>query len=329
MRCFVTGATGFIGSGLAAALVARGDETRCLVRPNNVLTFTGSEKVVRVTGDLEDLTALEQGALGCDIVFHLAAWARPWSRDPRLPYRINVQGTVNVLDTACRLGVRRAVLTSTAGVFGPAIGDRVMDENSPCMEPLTTEYERTKAEAESRAKEFLKRGLEVVTVNPTRVYGPGPVGESNSLTKIIRSYNRGKWRIIPGDGTGTGNYVFVNDVVRGHIQAALKGRSGERYILGGENKSWSGFFETLARVTGKKQSMVKLPVAAMLAASSLLEMQAAITGIAPKITPAFIRKYSHQFLFTSEKAVRELGYEITPLETGLRQTVDWLKTLEG
>jgi nucleoside-diphosphate-sugar epimerase len=328
MICFVTGATGFIGSGLAAALIARGDETRCLVRPNSVLAFPGSEKAVRVTGDLDDMAALEYGALGCDLVFHLAAWAKPWSRDAGLPYRINVRGTVNVLETACRLGVRRAVLTSTAGVFGPSGEHRVLDENSSCEEPLTTKYERTKAEAESKAWEFLQRGLEVVTVNPTRVYGPGPIGESNSLTKIIRSYSRGKWRIIPGDGSGTGNYVFVEDVIRGHILAALKGRSGERYILGGENQSWSGFFETLARVTGKKQAMVKIPVTVMLAAASFLEMQATVTGIGPKITAPFVRKYNHQYRLTSDKAVRELGYEITPLETGLRKTLSWLKTLE-
>ena len=172
--------------------------------------------------------------------------------------------------------------------------------------------------------EFLQRGLEVVIVYPTRVYGPGLVSESNSLTRIISLYGQGKWRIIPGDGSGTGNYVFVEDVVQGHLLAAMSGHSGGHYILGGENHSWSGFFEILAHVTGKKRQMIRLPLNFMVSAAWIMEQQARVTGLPPKITIPFVRKYHDHYNLSSDKARRELGYTPVSLEEGIRKTLSWL-----
>ena len=171
---------------------------------------------------------------------------------------------------------------------------------------------------------YITSGLNVRIVNPTRVYGPGPLVASNSVTKMISLYRRGRWRIIPGNGKSIGNYVFVDDVVRGHILAMERGKPGERYILGGENCDFLTFFKTLASVTGRSYGMIKLPLSVMLAAAKSSELISNVTGGNPFITAGHVRRYNHDWQMSSEKAVQSLGYTITPLRKGIERTVEWL-----
>ncbi|MFZ2286289.1 MAG: SDR family oxidoreductase [Bacteroidales bacterium] len=326
MNCLITGANGFIGQRLAERLSSEGHRVRCLVRsPEKFSTLVNLPGVTSQIGDLNDADALAEGVRGCDTVFHLAAFAKPWSGDRSLPFRVNVTGTENLLKASLAEGVRRFVFTSSAAVIGPSPGVEPIDEDFPRTVPWFNEYEETKAEAETVVRAYCRDGMETVIVNPPRVYGPGPVNESNALTRMIKLYATGKWHIVPGDGTCIGCYVLVDDVVSGHILAALKGRAGQRYVLGGENLTFEQFFETLAEVTGRRRWVIHLPVWLMTAVAGVMEWQASVTGIAPLITAPWVKKYLNHWSLSSNKAMRDLGYSFTPFREGAKITLEWLK----
>jgi nucleoside-diphosphate-sugar epimerase len=171
---------------------------------------------------------------------------------------------------------------------------------------------------------YTARGVHIVLVHPTRVYGPGVLSQANSLTKMIDMYLKGKWRIIPGNGRKIGNYVYIDDVVKGHLLAMEKGNAGEKYILGGSDASYNEFFRSLAEVSGKKFMMIKFPRFLMAGISSMLLTGAKVFGGMPLITPALIRKYLQNWSVSSQKAQKELGYTSTPLKDGLQKTIEWL-----
>lgn len=328
MKVFITGATGFIGSHLALKLARRGYTVHALCRSLEKAARLAHKNIVVFKGDILDRESLEKAIKSTQQGYHLAALARAWAKDPQEFFRVNVSGTVNVLDAALKNGVKRVVLTSTAGVLGPSSSEP-LDETSLNTRDFFNEYERAKYLMEQRAREYLSRGLGVVVVSPPRVYGPGVLSQSNSVTRMVRAYLRGKWRIIPGSGRKLGNYAYVDDVVEGHLLAMEKGRPGEKYNLGGVDVSYSEFFRTLARVSGKRQVMVKVPVFLMVWASWLMERWAELSGQLPLITPCWVKKYFlYDWQVSSKKAAQELGYTITPLEVGLKKTIAWLRERE-
>ncbi|MFA5327068.1 MAG: SDR family oxidoreductase [Prolixibacteraceae bacterium] len=326
MKCFVTGSNGFIGSRLVEKLGENGHEIKCLVRSPEKFGTQNNKNIQPIYGDLDNLEALSSGTKDCDVVFHLAAYAKPWSKDPDLSHKINVQGTINLLEASLKNKVKKFIFTSSAAVFGPSPENRIIDELVVREITFFNDYESTKAMAETEAIKFIARGLPVVILNPTRVYGPGPLNASNSVTKIIKLYQMGKWHVIPGEGSKIGNYAFINDVVDGHLKAADSGKPGERYILGGENLSFDQFFGKLGKITGKKPFLVNIPVWLMLFLSGILESQAKITGLAPPITPSWVKKYYNHWNLASEKAINELEYHITPFEAGVQKTLEWLNS---
>lgn len=327
MKVFVTGGTGFIGARLTEKLIESDHEVTLLARNPSMVPYAGNEKVTILKGDLSDRDLLKKGMKSCDWVFHMAAYAKPSYKDPSVVTGINVDGTVNVFEAALESGVRKVVFTSTAGTMSYSHDGMPVDEETNKNPELHTLYEKTKAEAEKIAVDYTAKGLDVVIVNPTRVYGPGRLSESNSVTRIIKLYMSGLWRINPGDGSSTGNYVYVDDVAEGHILAARHGRGGERYILGGENHSFSRLFDTIGTAAGKKRILVKLPAGLMKAIVKIITFFSGIFRISPPITRDFLDKYLRDWIMSSDKAVRELGYRITPLSEGVSKTIEWLKTI--
>jgi len=327
MKCFITGANGFIGFRLTEKLSAEGHTVKCLLRsPEKFQEFAHLQGVTSVIGDLDDITAIEAGVSGCDTVFHMAALAKPWSKDKSLPFRVNVQGTENILKASRKAGVKRFVFTSSAAVIGPSPGEEPIDESFARTVPFFNDYEKTKHQAEILVKDYSQGGLETVIVNPTRVFGPGKLSKSNAVTVMIDRYSRGKWRIVPGDGSCVGNYVFIDDVVSGHILAARKGRAGESYLLGGDNLTFNSFFDILAEATGKRRVLIPFPVRLMIAGAALMEWQVNVTGIPPMITVPWVKKYMNHWSLSSNKAVTELGYSITPFAAGVAKTLQWLRS---
>jgi short-subunit dehydrogenase len=322
-KYFITGATGFIGQKLAIKLASQGHQVLALIRTPEKKHLLQHPNIEFVEGSLNDLEALDKGVAGCDYIFHLAAFARVWNKSPQAYTKINVEGTENILKTALKHQIKKVVVTSTAGVFGPS--EKVpVDENIDRKVPFFNEYEETKHQSENICREYAKKGLHVVVVSPSRVYGPGIISESNAVTKLVNLYINKGWRWLPGDGNGIGNYVFVDDVVDGHLKALDKGRSGQSYLLGGENASYKTFFQTLAKVSGVRKRMIKAPINVLLFISNCMMGYTKITGNPPLITPKWVKKYLYHWAVSSQKAEKELGYTITPLESGLKQTVEWL-----
>jgi farnesol dehydrogenase len=324
-RYFITGSTGFIGMELAKRLQNEGKSLHLLVRSLEKARGLQNPGTTIFQGDLTDSAAVSKAMYGCTHVFHLAAFAKPFASDPSVFIAINLDGTRHVLDAALKHGVKKVVFTSTAGTFGITSENEDADETSEKPTEYFTDYARTKRQAELLCNEYLKKGLSVVTLYPTRVFGPGIVNESNAVTKMLDLYQKGKWRIIPGNGKTFGNYVYVGDVVNGHIQAMEKGKSGEGYILGGENVTFDGLFRAMGEATGKKHVLFKIPYPILWFAALLLVGVAKLTGKPPLITPDWVRRYLQHRRLSAQKSINEIDYTITPLVKGFNITSSWLR----
>jgi nucleoside-diphosphate-sugar epimerase len=241
-KVFVSGATGFIGIQLVKRLIDSGNKVHALYRSEAKADLIRIEGVTLFKGDIMDKQCLSRAMKGCSQAYHVAAYAAVWSKDPALFFRFNVDGTLNVLEAARLTGIDRIVVTSTAGILGPSEKEPV-NENSPAPSLFFTLYEDSKYKMEQELKIFNNSTPEVVIVNPTRVYGPGFLSKSNGMSLMIKKYIAGSWRFIPGDGKRMGNYVYVEDVVSGHLLAMEKGTPGERYVLGGEDISYNQLFD--------------------------------------------------------------------------------------
>jgi farnesol dehydrogenase len=329
MKIFISGATGFIGSRLALSLAGEGHQVHALYRDERKLMSIQHPNIQFFRGDILDYESLIRAIEGCEQIYHAAAFARVWDKDYSSIYRLNIEGTTNVIKAGIYSGVKRIVCTSTAGVLGPSLPGQFVDENTPRPSRYFIDYECSKKIMEEILNTFSLIGIEIVIVNPSRVYGPGVLSDSNGITRIVQRYIRGKWRIIPGNGESIGNYVFVDDVVSGHILAMEKGRSGERYILGGTNLTYNQLFNQLAELTGKKYFMIHVPLSLCQMIAGIMLFIARVLGSAPLITPALIRKYNHNWNISSSKADRELGYRSIDFKTGASLTINWLKTMNS
>jgi farnesol dehydrogenase len=325
-RVFVTGATGFIGTNLVKELVRRGCFVRALTRASSQTDGLEGANVELVPGDILDPDSLRRGMEGCEQVYHLAAYAKNWARAREVFFQQNVQGTRQVLSAAHTCGVRRLVVVSTIVTLGPTAPGAMGHEAMPRItQRFFTEYEESKTLAERETLEWVARGVPAVVVNPTRVYGPGKMTEGNSVTLMVDQYNRGRLPVLLNGGVNVGNYVFVNDLVRGCVLAMEKGRVGERYILGGENVSLKGFFEWVDEATGHRHRQISLPPWVALAFARFEKLKAGWFGIYPQISPGWVETFLADWAYSCAKAERELGYTITPLKEGIRDTCEWLR----
>lgn len=327
----VTGASGFVGSRLVAALASAGQRVRALSRGGRLpetpclsLAPEAAKNVEIVRGDVLDVASLDAAAAGCRQAYHLAGYAKNWAPDAGVFHQVNVEGLRCVLAAARRAGVKRVVWTSTMMTFEPSPPGSVNDESTPRTTPYFTDYERSKAAAEEVAQAAVAGGQEVVTVNPSRVYGPGPLTEGNALSRIVDQYDRGRAPVLLAGGRNVANYAFVEDVVAG-LQAAMeRGRPGECYLLGGPNASLAEFFRAIDRVSGRRhwQFTIRRPGAMLYALFHL--QRARWFGVHPEVTPPWIRVFLADWAFSTTKAEQELGYRITPLEEGIRRTYEWI-----
>jgi nucleoside-diphosphate-sugar epimerase len=326
MKIFITGASGFVGSHLAMTLARSGHEVWILLRdPTRSGAFIESGISV-IYGDLSDTEKLRIGMYGCDWVFHLAAFTKPVSKDRDLPYRTNVTGTLNVLEAAKARSVKKVIITSSAGTLSYSRDGLPVTEETNNNQVYHTEYERTKAFSEVAAREYNTANMDVVIVNPSRIYGPGNLTISNSVTRIISLYGRGVWRIIPGNGEAIGNYVYIDDVISGLILAAMHGKGGERYILGGDNLSYNEFFNIIGAVFGRKRKLWMLKEPCLKRIVRIARIYSSITRNPPFISEEWIDKYLHNWILSSNKAQTQLNYKITPFREGAEKTILWLKS---
>lgn len=323
MLAFVTGATGFVGSHVARVLHALGADLRLLVRPTSNPKNIEALHAERAVGDLRDAASLEKAMAGCDTVFHVAADYRLWIRDPDQMYRSNVEGTRAILEAARKNGVRRVVYTSSVATMGFRSNGQPADENSPVsLQQMIGHYKKSKFMAEQVAIEAGKNDMHVVVVNPTT-----PVGEQDikptPTGRIIVDFLKKKFPAYVDTGL---NLVDVDECARGHVAALEKGRSGERYILGGENLTLKQILDKLAHITGLPSPKVRVPYLLALATGVVDEI---VTGhirkIEPRATIDAVRMGRKKMFVSSAKAERELEWKVVPVDNALRRAVDWFR----
>ena len=321
MKVFVTGATGFLGSHVARILADQGADLRLLVRPTSNLKNLHGLKAETAAGDLRDAASLEKAMSGCDTVFHVAADYRLWVRDPNEMYRSNVEGTRALLEAAQKNGVRRVVYTSSVATVGFTSDGRPADEDSPVsLADMIGHYKRSKFMAEQVAMEAGRSGMQVVTVNPTTPIGeqdvkPTPTG------RIVVDFLKRKFPAYVETGL---NLVDVRECARGHVAALEKGKTGERYILGGEDLTLKQILDKLGHITGLPSPKIKLPYIFAFAAGVVDE---AVTGLLlrrePRATVDTVRMGKKKMFASSAKAERELGWKIVPIDSALQRAVGW------
>lgn len=323
MRVLITGATGYLGRQVAARLVAAGHHVTALVRRGSAGSVpTGCETIA---GDLTEIQTLRDALRGCESLVHMAALVRNWARDPRDFDRVNVDGLAAILRAAEEGRVGRIVYTSTIVSLGPTDGP-VRDETAERTDfRFRTDYERSKWVAERMVREKAAAGLPVVIVYPGVVYGPGANTEGNLLRRMFEDTLGRRLRFRLGRADLRICYAFIEDVAEGHRLALERGTVGRGYILGGENATQGELYTILEQLTGVPPPRWTLPYGPAEAVGRLMRLGAWMTGLPPRFTDGVVGTFRHEWAYSSERAIREIGYRITPLRDGLHRTIDALR----
>ena len=327
MKCFVTGASGFVGANLVHELAARGHEVRALLRPGADERGLAGVEFQRATGNVLDSDRLASAMRGCDWCFHVAASYHLWLPDYRPMYQANVEGTRHVLTAAARAGCSRIVYTSTVGCIGlprPQPDGRIVptDEATPVAESqMSNHYKISKWRAEQVALELVRAGLPIVIVNPSTPVGPRDVKPTPTGKIVVDFLNR---QLPAYLDTGL-NWVHVRDVAAGHVLAAERGIVGERYILGHASGNWTmqATLAALAEISGVPAPRMRVPYWVALTAAQVSEKIAAVTGRPPRAPLAGVRMARYKMWFNPAKAIRELGLPQTPPHQALADAVQW------
>ena len=325
MTTLVTGATGFLGSAVARALIARGEQVRLLVRPTSDRRNLAALEAEAVEGDLSDGASLAGALRGCRALYHVAADYRLWSQHPAALYRTNVEGTERLLRFAADAGVTRIVYTSSVATLGRALDGGPADETTPvALADMAGHYKRSKFQAEQRVDALVRdHSLPAVIVNPSTVIGPGD-WRPTPTGRVIEDAVRG--RIPAYVDTGL-NLVHVDDVAAGHLLAFDRGKIGERYILGGDDMTLREILSEIARLAGRRPPRLRLPRRLVLPVAYAAEAWARLRGGSdePLITVEGLRSAKTRMYFSSARAERELGYRARPARVALEESVRWLR----
>jgi dihydroflavonol-4-reductase len=318
---FITGATGFVGHHVAAALIRRGWSLKALCRkpPAQSVELPGIEWR---TGDVRNPDQVMSAMAGAETVFHVAADYRLWAPNSREIYESNVSGTINVMQAALANGVRRVVHTSSVGALGLVPDGTAADEDTPvCLDDMVGHYKRSKFLAEREAEKFLVKGLPLVFVHPSTPVGPRD-HKPTPTGKIIVDFLNRKMPAYLDTGL---NLVDVRDVAEGHWLAFEKGKIGGKYILGNRNMTLAQIFVLLEEISGIPAPRVKLPYTPILWLARILQLVSCVTRREPPVPYEGVKMAAKRMFFDASKAVRELGLPQTPVETALSDAVGWFR----
>ena len=322
-KVLVTGASGFVGSAVAAKLVERGFSVRALVRATSPRTHLAGLDLEYVQGDLRDAETIRPAMAGVRYLFHVAADYRLWARDRNEIVINNVTGTRVMMEEALHAGVERIVYTSSVATLAVQRDGTSVDETVPLEElKAIGAYKRSKVAAERLVERMIaQQGLPAVIVNPSTPIGPRDVKPTPTGRIIVEA---ALGRIPAFVDTGL-NLVHVDDVAQGHLAALDRGKIGERYILGGQNVQLSEMLTVIANLIGRRPPRVRLPRSAIVPLALAAETIARFTGREPFVTMDALRMSKYRMFFTAAKAERDLGFTARPFTDALTDAIRWFR----
>lgn len=323
MKTFITGASGYLGQRLAWKLAESGEHVQVLIRNKNAAVHLEHSNIKIFYGDILEMEKIKEALGDCEYIFHVAALARVWSKNPEDFYTVNVEGTKNLIQAAKDIKVKKFILTSSTGTIGPSLKNP-NDENTPRWSSFNNDYEISKYLAEKELLKEVLNGFPGLIVNPSRIFGPGLDSPSSGINRLIAGYLKNRVVVMPSTHHALGNYGFIDDIVEGHIKARDKGKIGQKYILGGENKSLGELFKTIKNLSPQRGIMLKFPVWPLKYWSWVELYMGNNFGRSPKITPDFVKRINQDAAFSSGKAIGDLGYHITPFEEAMETTIQFL-----
>ena len=321
MTALVTGASGFVGSAVVRALLDGGETVRALVRPSSDRRNLEHLKVGIEVGDLCDRASIDRAMKGCDTVFHVAADYRLWVPQPEQMFSANVDGTRNVMEAAGNAGVRRVVYTSSVATLGLPHSAEPANEQTPVnANDIISPYKQSKYAAEALVKRMVaEHGLPAVIVHPSTPIGPRDV-KPTPTGKIVVEAARGRMPAFVDTGL---NVVHVDDVARGHLLAMERGQIGGQYILGAENLTLAEILVAVAEIVHRPAPKWRLPHDVVMPIAFLAELWARLTGREPFVTRDGVRLARKRMFFSSDHAIKELGYQPRPAKVAIADAVSW------
>lgn len=317
----VTGASGFVGSAVARALAARGDEVRVLLRESSPRKNIEGIDCRVVIGDMRDAREVTKAMEGVRHVFHVAADYRLWAKDPTEIVRNNLEGARAVMQAARNTGVERIVYTSSVAALKPIAGRAVDETSRHDEETVIGAYKKSKLVAERLVERLVGEGLPVVIVSPSTPIGPRDIKPTPTGRIIVEAAN-GR---MPAFVDTWMNLVHVDDVAEGHLLALDKGRIGENYILGGEDVRLRDMLGLIAPLVGRKPPRVRLPRAPLYPLAFGAEAFARLSGKEPFLTLDALKMSKYLMFFSSAKARTELGFQARPFVRGIEDAISWFR----
>lgn len=319
MKAFVTGAGGFIGSHLVELLVEKGHDVVALISNKNPINHLDPKLPIRVVqGDIRNFASVKQAMQGCDYVFHAAACMNGPHATPREFFSTNVEGTRNVMQAALELGVKKVVHTSSLVALKE--NATTVNENTLHSGKFDGEYSLTKFLGEKVAFEYGAKGLKVIAVHPTLVYGPRGIALSGFFKLHIEPRIR-----FASFLNCILNLIYVKDCVRGHLLAMEKGQPGHKYILGGEEVPLEQFLSILDNISRIRKPVIKVPEFIVEIGAIILPPLFSILGKTYPVPKPQVDAMKRGSSANNTKAKKELGLTLTPLEKGLKETIDWYR----
>jgi farnesol dehydrogenase len=312
MKLLITGGTGYIGGAIVSAAVARGHEVVVFARSARSSGLPGT----LIDGDIRDAPAVSAAARGCDGISHSAALVTIWRRRRDEFDDVNVGGLRNVLAAARQAGIARVVYTSSFLALPPSDSGATGAWN---------DYQRTKLAAEIEAAREVEKGAPLIRMYPGVVYGPGRLTEGNLVGRLIVDHLAGKLPGVIGPDK-IWSFAYINDVANAHLEAVERGEPGARFHLGGENAPQMRVFELLRDFVGKKLPWT-IPLTAARILATVEEGRARFLGAMPLLTRGTLEIFCHDWALDCSAAADKLGYRVTPLADGIRQTLAGLDAL--
>lgn len=323
MKVLVTGATSYVGYKLAQKLVSENFLVHALVKDRDIDKIPRHKNIKAFTGDLCDFKSILKAIEGCTYVFHTADYSDLRCKKIEKFYKLNVEATQNLLEASLRGKIKKLIYTSTLAVFGPSFEDLPICESQPRLVSYANDYELTKSMSEELIFDYVRKGLNCVILNLTRIYGPEYGSNSNELNGLIKKIAKNDVLIVPSKLEVISNYVFIDDAINAHMLAIRYGKNGEKYIIGGENVNYQKLFENIKAVTKSKINILKINYTVTKITVAILSFISSLFRSNQFLTPKLLDYHFTNRSASLLKAKSQLHYNFTPFKIGLNILVSF------